>query len=55
MKNTDENIERLQTQIEMIRSESRLLSYRIERMMEQRKTLSEEKRLLKQQLEMVSI
>ena len=55
MKNTEENIERLQTQIEMIRSESRLLSYRIERMMEQRKTLSEEKRLLKQQLEMASI
>ena len=50
MTNTPENIERIQTQIEMIRQESRILSYRIDRMMEQRKTLSEEKRKLKDAL-----
>ena len=50
MQNTPENIERIQTQIEMIRQESRILSYRIERMMEQRKALSEEKRKLKDAL-----
>lgn len=55
MSNTPENIERIQTQIEMIRQESRILSYRIERMMEQRKGLSEEKRKLKEQLEMLSV
>lgn len=49
MKN--ENLERIQTQIEMIRSESRILSYRIDRMIEQRKTLQEEKRNLKILLE----
>ena len=49
MKN--ENLERIQTQIEMIRSESRVLSYRIDRMIEQRKTLQEEKRNLKILLE----
>jgi len=49
MKN--ENSERIQTQIEMIRSESRILSYRIDRMIEQRKTLQEEKRNLKILLE----
>ena len=43
----EENIERLQTQIEMIRSESRILSYRIDRMVEQRKELQDEKRNLK--------
>ena len=37
MTNTPENIERIQTQIDMIRQESRILSYRIDRMMEQRK------------------
>ena len=47
MQNTEENIERVQTQIEMIRQESRLLSYRIDRMTEQRKGLQEEKRKLK--------
>ena len=50
MQNSEENIERLQTQIEMIRQESRLLSYRIERMTEQRKSLQEEKRKLKELL-----
>jgi hypothetical protein len=46
-----ENIERIQTQIEMIRHESRLLSYKIERMEEQRKLLQDEKRKLKEFLE----
>jgi len=46
-----ENIERIQTQIEMIRHESRLLSYKIERMEEQRKSLQDEKRKLKEFLE----
>lgn len=50
MTNSPENIERIQTQIEMIRQESRILSYRIDRMMEQRKSLSEEKRKLKDAL-----
>ncbi len=47
---SSENAERIQTQIEMIRQESRILSYRIDRMMEQRKALSEEKRKLKDEL-----
>jgi hypothetical protein len=55
MIDSSENAERIQTQIEMIRQESRILSYRIERMMEQRKALSEEKRKLKTQLEMLSV
>ena len=49
-----ENIERIQTQIDMIRQESRALSYRIERMMDQRKALSEEKNRLKDRLEAVN-
>ena len=49
-----ENIERIQTQIDMIRQESRTLSYRIERMMEQRKALSQEKNRLKDRLEAVN-
>jgi predicted nucleic acid-binding Zn-ribbon protein len=49
-----ENIERIQTRIDMIRQESRTLSYRIERMMEQRKALSQEKSDLKDKLEVVS-
>jgi len=52
MNNREENMERIQTKIEMIRSESRLLSYRIDRMVEQRKKLSDEKRQLKLLLEM---
>jgi hypothetical protein len=55
MKDKEENIERIQTQIEMIRQESRVLSYRIDRMMEQRKDLSEEKRRLKLILETLSV
>jgi prefoldin subunit 5 len=46
----NENLERIQTQIEMIRNESRILSYRIERMTEQRKELQDEKRRLKELL-----
>jgi len=46
----NENIERLQTQIDMIRSESRILTYRIDRLMEQRKELQEEKRKIKSSL-----
>jgi len=49
--NRFENIERLQTQIEMIRSESRILTYRIDRMTEQRKELQAEKRRLKEVLQ----
>jgi hypothetical protein len=55
VKDNEENIERIQTQIEMIRQESRVLSYRIDRMMEQRKNLSEEKRRLKLILETLSV
>ena len=49
-----DNIERIQTRIDMIRQESRALSYRIERMTEQRKALSQEKNDLKDRLEVVS-
>ena len=49
-----ENIERIQTRIDMIRQESRALSYRIERMPEQRKALTQEKNDLKDKLEVVS-
>jgi hypothetical protein len=40
--------ERIQTRIDMIRAESRVLTYKIERMLEQRKDLSNEKRKLKE-------
>ena len=40
--------ERIQTRIDMIRAESRVLTYKIERMLEQRKDLSSEKRKLKE-------
>tara|TARA_X000001388_G_C2228657_1_gene122198 strand:- start:1714 stop:1890 length:177 start_codon:yes stop_codon:yes gene_type:complete len=43
----DNDKERIQTRIDMIRSESRVLTYKIERMLEQRKDLSSEKRRLK--------
>jgi len=49
-----DNIERIQTRIDMIRQESRALSYRIERMTEQRKDLTQEKNDLKDRLEVVS-
>ena len=41
------NVERIQTRIDMIRQESRTLSFRIERMLEQRKNLTQEKNTLK--------
>ncbi|MEC8306438.1 MAG: hypothetical protein VXZ72_01065 [Chlamydiota bacterium] len=50
-----DNIERIQTRIDMIRQESRALSYRIERMTEQRKALSQEKKDLKDRLEVVCL
>lgn len=50
MNDTEARAERIQTRIEMIRTESRILSFKIERMEEQRKALSEEKRKLKEQL-----
>lgn len=50
MSNITSDIERIQTRIEMIRTESRVLSHKIERYNEQRKSLSEEKRKLKQLL-----
>ena len=43
----ESNVERIQTRIDMIRQESRTLSFRIERMLEQRKQLSQEKKNLK--------
>ena len=46
-----DNIERIQTRIDMIRQESRTLSYRIERMTEQRKDLTREKNDLKDKLD----
>ena len=46
-----DNIERIQTRIDMIRQESRALSYRIERMTEQRKDLTREKNDLKDKLD----
>ncbi len=46
MKENDK--ERIQTRIDMIRAESRVLTYKIERMLEQRKDLSNEKRRLKE-------
>ena len=42
-----DNIERLQTRIDMIRMESRQISYRIEALEERRKELQEQKKELK--------
>ena len=42
-----ENTERLQTRIDMIRMESRQISYRIEALEERRKELQEQKKNLK--------
>ena len=47
MTQVESNVERIQTRIDMIRQESRTLSFRIERMMEQRKNLTQEKNALK--------
>jgi len=43
----NENTERLQTRIDMIRMESRQISYRIEALEERRKELQEQKKNLK--------
>jgi predicted nucleic acid-binding Zn-ribbon protein len=42
------NTERLQTRINMIREESRTISYRIEALEERRKELQEQKKQLKE-------
>ena len=47
MSQVESNVERIQTRIDMIRQESRTLSFRMERMMEQRKQLTQEKNTLK--------
>jgi len=47
MTQVESNVERIQTRIDMIRQESRTLSFRMERMMEQRKQLTQEKNALK--------
>lgn len=45
--NKEAQLERIQTRIEMVRTESRVLSHKIERMEQQRRELQEEKRRLK--------
>ena len=50
MTQIESNVERIQTRIDIIRQESRTLSFRIERMMEQRKNLTQEKNTLKELL-----
>ena len=49
----ESTVERIQTRIDMIRQESRTLSFRIERMLEQRKQLSQEKKNLKDLLKVL--
>ena len=49
----ESNVERIQTRIDMIRQESRTLSFRIERMLDQRKQLSQEKKNLKDLLKVL--
>ena len=49
-----ENEERIQTRIEMIRMESRQISYRIEALEERRKELQEQKKNLKDLLSSLS-
>ena len=49
----ESNVERIQTRIDMIRQESRTLSFRIETMLEQRKQLSQEKKNLKDLLKVL--
>ena len=55
MTQIESNVERIQTRIEMIRQESRTLSFRIERMMEQRKNLTQEKNTLKELLTKLNV
>ena len=52
--NIESNVERIQTRIDMIRQESRPLSFRMERMLEQRKQLTQEKNTLKDLLKELS-
>ena len=51
MNELNDKLERIQTRIEMIRTESRILSYKIERMEQQRHELQTEKNKLKDELE----
>jgi regulator of replication initiation timing len=55
MTQVESNVERIQTRIDMIRQESRTLSFRIERMMEQRKNLTQEKNALKDLLRELNV
>ena len=50
----NENIERLHTRINLIREESRTISYRIEALEERRKELQEQKKRLKEILSNMS-
>jgi len=43
----ERQLERIQTRIEMVRTESRILSHKIDRMEQQRRELQDEKRRLK--------
>ena len=52
--NIESNVERIQTRIDMIRQESRTLSFRMERMLEQRTQLTQEKNTLKDLLKELS-
>jgi predicted nucleic acid-binding Zn-ribbon protein len=49
-----ENTERLQTRINLIREESRTISYRIEALEERRKELQDQKKYLKELLSDIS-
>jgi len=55
MSQVESNVERIQTRIDMIRQESRTLSFRMERMLEQRKQLSQEKNALKDLLKELNV
>ncbi len=55
MTQIESNVERIQTRIDMIRQESRTLSFRIERMTEQRKNLTQEKNALKDLLRELNV
>ena len=55
MTQVESNVERKQTRIDMIRQDSRTLSFRIERMMEQRKNLTQEKNALKDLLRELNV
>ena len=50
----NDNIERLHTRINLIREESRTISYRIEALEERRKELQEQKKNLKELLSNMS-